>query len=341
MRSQFINIQNKFPKISRISWGAILAGAITAVVVAFLLNLLGLGIGLTTIDPMTEAKPLDGLGTGTLIWWGISNLAALFIGGMVAGRMCGLPMNSDGGLHGFLAWALYLILSLYLVSSTVGGIFNGFERTASAIFSNSDAEKIAQAIKDAETQGRDNTSISIDQIKRQAFELLNKAERVDILPNDTSTEVRQAINEVESDSQKFLKDLNVDEKIDEFVNDISVELDNNGNLKIQADGTKDILNKQQIKKYLAENTDLTRAEIEGVITKWDRKISTAVSKAELNYQKVKRKATKAADETADAVGTFSIIIFFLLLIGAGAAFAGGAVGSPFHTVEEEHIENNR
>ena len=45
MRSQYINIQNKFPRLSRISWGAILAGTLTAVAVSFLLNMLGLGIG--------------------------------------------------------------------------------------------------------------------------------------------------------------------------------------------------------------------------------------------------------------------------------------------------------
>ncbi len=104
MRNQYV--QNKFPKISRISWGAIFAGALAAITVSFLLNMLGLGIGLTTIDPLTETNPLDGLGTGTIIWWGVSNLAALFMGGMVAGRMSGLPANSEGGASRFLGVVL-------------------------------------------------------------------------------------------------------------------------------------------------------------------------------------------------------------------------------------------
>jgi hypothetical protein len=340
MRNQLISIQNKFPKISRISWGAIFAGALTAIVVAFLLNLLGLGIGLTTIDPMTETKPFEGLGTGTLIWWGISNLAALFIGGMVAGRMSGLPANSDGGLHGFLAWALYLIISFYLVTSTIGGIFNGMASAASSIFTQSDASKIAQALQNAEQQGTDNTNTSINSIKRDAFQLISKAERYNILPDNASNEVRQGINEVERDSQRFLNDLNLDENIEDFFNDLSIELDDNGDLTINAQGADEILNQEEIKDYLAENTELSEAEINGVINKWDRKIERTVDKAEAYYAEVKRKTTKVADETADAAGKYGIIAFFLFLIGAGAAFAGGAVGSPFLTVEEEHLEEN-
>ena len=36
--------------IKRVSWGAIFAGAVVAIVTQFLLNLLGLGLGLTTFE---------------------------------------------------------------------------------------------------------------------------------------------------------------------------------------------------------------------------------------------------------------------------------------------------
>ncbi|MDT0293013.1 hypothetical protein ACFQ3R_09945 [Mesonia ostreae] len=252
MRNQLINIQNKFPKISRISWGAILAGTLTAIVVAFLLNLLGLGIGLTTIDPMTEANPMDGLGTGTLIWWAVSNLAALFIGGMVAGRMCGMPANSDGGLHGFLAWSLYLILSIYLVTSTIGGVFNGMASAASSIFTDTKAENFAQALQKAEDKGNKDANYSLEKLKQDAFQLINRAERNNILPNDASEEVRGTMNEVQSDSQAFMNDLNLDENIEEFFNELTVDLDKNGDLTINAESADEILNKEEIKDYLAE-----------------------------------------------------------------------------------------
>ncbi|MGJ8594112.1 MAG: TIGR04086 family membrane protein [Aquaticitalea sp.] len=339
MKSQYINIQNKIPRISRISWGAILAGTLTAIVVAFLLNMLGLGIGLTTIDPMTEANPLDGLGTGTIVWWALANLAALFIGGMVAGRMSGLPSNSDGGLHGFLAWGLYLLISIQLVTSTIGGIFNGMASAASSVFSDSTATNVAQALQDAKDKGSEDTTFSIEKIKKEALQLIEKAEKRNILPDDASEETKGTLNEAQRDSRAFINDLNLDENIDEFFNDISVDLDDNGNLTITADGADEILNREDIKNYLVQNTELSEAEINGVIEKWNNKIDTAVNKAERYYEKAKTKAIRITDEAADAAGKYSIILFFLFLLGAGAAFAGGAVGSPYLTVEEEHIED--
>ena len=340
MRNQYIEIKNKMPKISRVSWGAIFAGALTAIVVSFLLNLLGLGMGLSTIDPMTEANTLDGLATNTLVWWGASNVAALFIGGMVAGRMSGLPSNSDGGLHGFLAWGLYLILSFWLITSTIGSIFNGMASAASSIFTDSKATNFAQALEQARDKGNDEANFSIQSIKRQAFQLINTAERNNILPDDASTEVRSTLNNVQKDTQAFINDLDLEENIDEFFNELSIDLDEDGNLSITAEGADEILNKAEIKTYLAENTELSEAEINGVIEKWDRKIDRAVNKAEQYYETVKVKVTKASDAAADTAGKYSIIAFFLLLLGAGAAFGGGALASPYNTVGEEHVDDN-
>jgi len=65
-----------------------------------LLNLLGAGIGLTSVNPATEPDTMEGLGVGTTIWWVVSNLIALFVGGLVAGRMAGFVNLIDGALHG-------------------------------------------------------------------------------------------------------------------------------------------------------------------------------------------------------------------------------------------------
>ncbi len=338
MKNQYIEIRNSRNKYSRISWGAVLAGTLTAVTVVFLLGMLGFGIGLTTIDPMTETNSLDGLGTGTIVWWGVTNVVALIIGGMVAGRMSGLPSNSDGGLHGFLAWGLYTVLSLYLVTSAIGGVFNGLASTASSIFGDSTATNIAEQLNSAQEKGKESSSLSLENIKKDAFQLIRKAERNNVLPNDASEEVRSTLNEAQRDGSKLLNDLNLDENIDEFFNELSIDLDKNGDLTINAGDAGDILNKEEIRDYLIENTQLSEAEINGVIEKWDTKINRAIDKAEATYQKVKREAVETADKTADAVGEFSIVFFFLLLLGAGAAFFGGAIGSPILTVDEEHRE---
>ena len=110
----------------RISWGAVIAGVTLALVVQVLLAMLGAGLGLSTVDPAGGGSPdAQTFGTAAGIWWGVSMLIALYIGGWVAGHMAGFPEKSDGRLHGLLVWGLTILLMLYLLSSAVGGVIGG------------------------------------------------------------------------------------------------------------------------------------------------------------------------------------------------------------------------
>jgi hypothetical protein len=339
MKKKDTNFDNMAAKVSRISWGAILAGTLTALVVVSMLNLLGLGIGFSTIDPMTESDPLNGLGTGTLIWLGLSNLVALFVGGMVAGRMSGYPSKSDGGLHGFLSWALFALVSFFLITSAVGTMVNGLSSAVSGVFGGSQNDRVKVILDEAQQKGEDDTTLSYENIKKEAFQLINKAERYNILPEDASENTRQTVNETEKEAKQAFNDLNLDQNIDNFFNDLSFDLDENGDLKITVDGGVDFLNKEDLKNYLAENTGLSEAEINGMIKKWDKNIEMAVDKAEMYYAKAKQKAIKYSDIAADALATASIVAFIIFFLGALAAFFGGATGSPLQTVSEERRED--
>ncbi len=341
MKRQYNGIENSISKISRISWAAIFAGAITAITVAFMLNILGIGIGLTTINPMTDQNTFDGLGTGTMIWWGLSNLVALFIGGLVAGRMSGLPSNSDGGLHGFLSWALYTLVSIYILTSAIGGILSGVTGAVSSIFSDSKGTNIAEQIQKAQDKGESETTASYDKIKKDAFQLINKAENYGVISDDASKDVKQTVNDVKGDSKDFLKNLDLEENADKFFNELSFNLNDKGDLKITVEGNKDFINKDEIKNYLTENTELSEDEINGVINKWDKKINTAVDKAEKYYAETKAKVAEYTEKAANTAGTISIVAFFIFLLGALAAFFGGATGSPKYTVDEEQIREDR
>ena len=338
MKTSYTNFNNAATKLSRISWGAILAGTLTALAVASMLNLLGLGIGFSTINPMTEADPLKGLGTGTLIWLGVSNLIALFLGGIVAGRMSGYPAKSDGGLHGFLSWALFALISFYLITTTVGTLVNGMAGAVSGLFGGNNKD-VKVVVDEARDKGQKNASLSYDNIKKEAFQLINKAERYNVLPEDASTEAREALNDTEADAKKAFNDLNLDKNIDEFFNDLSFNLDESGNLKITVEGEKDFFNKEELKRYLAENTKLDEAEINGLINKWDTKIKKAVDKAEKYYSEAKQKAIEYSDKAADALATVSLVAFAVFVLGALAAFFGGTIGSPMLTVLEERRED--
>src|SRR5262245_19582772 len=86
----------------RMSWGAIFAGAVSALGLWALLYVFGLAIGLSTIGE-NSVKPAS---VFTGIWALITPLVALFVGGWVAGRGAGIVTRPVGGVHGLVVWAL-------------------------------------------------------------------------------------------------------------------------------------------------------------------------------------------------------------------------------------------
>lgn len=111
--------------IRRVSWGAVLAGVVVAFAIGLLLNVLGLAIGLSTVDPAQEAgNAAEGLAIGALIWAIVASLIALFAGGWVAGHLAGVPARLDGALNGLVTWGLVTLLTLWFVTMGVGAIIN-------------------------------------------------------------------------------------------------------------------------------------------------------------------------------------------------------------------------
>jgi hypothetical protein len=113
--------------VSRLNVGAIVAAALVALIIDLALNLLGLGIGMNSINPRygeDSATPQE-LGTGAIAWVAITTAISLFIGGWLAGRFAGLPNDLDGLLHGLVTWALCTLVSVSLLATTAGRILSG------------------------------------------------------------------------------------------------------------------------------------------------------------------------------------------------------------------------
>lgn len=107
--------------LQRLSWGAVIAGALLALATEIVFYLGGLTLGLAAIDPTTNTG--DGANNaataGVILWNAVSTLIALFLGGWVAAYLAGIPTILDGVIHGLLAWSLLTIITL--IGLTVGG----------------------------------------------------------------------------------------------------------------------------------------------------------------------------------------------------------------------------
>lgn len=112
--------------INQVAWGAIFAGVAIALVAQLLLNMVGLGIGLATLDPGTSDNPsAGGFSIGAGLWWVLSGIIASFLGGWIAGRLAGKPQESTGGWHGLTTWAVTSLVVVYLLTSAIGGLIGG------------------------------------------------------------------------------------------------------------------------------------------------------------------------------------------------------------------------
>ncbi len=171
----------------RISWGAVIGGVLMVVAIQLLLSMLVNGIGLTTIDPAQGAAGSPEAGTlsiGAVVWWAVSYLVALVIGGYVAARLAGAWEKTDGVLHGLLTWALALVVSFWLLTSAIGSVIGGaFNVVGNAV------SGISSTVADAAPQVAGATGLSADQVQQQVQELLRPADQTNQSPEAAQREL--------------------------------------------------------------------------------------------------------------------------------------------------------
>jgi hypothetical protein len=111
---------------NRVSWGAVLAGVMVALVSQLILNLIGIGIGAASFDATSNANPSgSSFSIAAGMWWALSGILAALAGGYTAGRLSGRPTETSGPWHGLTSWAVTTLLVFYLLSTSVGAIVGG------------------------------------------------------------------------------------------------------------------------------------------------------------------------------------------------------------------------
>ncbi len=104
-----------------ISWSSILAGALIALAVLVLLSATALAAGLV-VAPVGEGVELRFGPVVSSIVTGLFIVLAFGAGGLTAVWAAGLVEPGPAILHGFLVWALALLLMLALVAMGLGGL---------------------------------------------------------------------------------------------------------------------------------------------------------------------------------------------------------------------------
>ncbi len=107
---------------SRISWGAVLAGAAVAAATALLLSLLGAALGAGSISDLQAASGDVARGAGGGLWTIINLALSMAFGGYVASRLSGTHSHLDGELHGITMWAAAILIGALALAHLVGPV---------------------------------------------------------------------------------------------------------------------------------------------------------------------------------------------------------------------------
>lgn len=107
----------------RISWGAIIAGAIVSLMCETLLNFLGLGLNLSafTLDGVSALN----LGIGAIVWLVVSGIISAWICGWFTGKFSRITCGFERGCNGLVAWSLAMLITIMVTVAGAGATMGG------------------------------------------------------------------------------------------------------------------------------------------------------------------------------------------------------------------------
>ncbi len=108
-----------------IDWPTVFAGALVAVALGFLLNVLGLAIGASAFNPYRLAAQEDVITIGGGLYVVFAQLVALQLGAYVASRAARYPDHVGGLLTGLVVWALSVVGAVVIASFAAGAVSSG------------------------------------------------------------------------------------------------------------------------------------------------------------------------------------------------------------------------
>ena len=132
---------------TRISWGAILAGAMVALGMYFLLSTLAAAVGMSVSDRGDPTK----LEIGAVVWTFLTTVAALFVGGLVTSLFTAGENKTEAMLYGAIMWAVLVVILLHLGTAGVRTGFNAMAASAHSV-QMSPAPNTGNAEQDAENR---------------------------------------------------------------------------------------------------------------------------------------------------------------------------------------------
>jgi predicted nucleic acid-binding protein len=331
-----IGSANHEPMRRKVSWGAVIAGTVVALAAMIVLGLLGLGIGLWSVEPGGEKDTVAGMATGTVIWSVISMLLSLFAGGYVAARMSASWERQNAVLHGVLVWAVATIFMIWGATSAISTVF----RTAAGALG-SISSGIASMAEKAIPDQMPEINLPDVEMRDLPPELQQTLRRQGMTAENFKRESREAFrNVISKQEQARLRDAATNTAQDilrspgDAISDIESRIDS----LVGQGGVISTEDRTELMQVLENRLGITEAEAEQMAARWEKQAKQVYADAEQALADARKKAIDAGDTMTDAVGKAAIVTMFGLLLGAAAAAGGAAIGRREHPYEDDEWE---
>ncbi|EML6555752.1 hypothetical protein R8O75_005609 [Klebsiella michiganensis] len=283
---------------SAVSWGAIFAGAAAAASLALMLLMLGAGLGLTSISPWENQGLAAGtVGIAAIAWLTFTQIVASGMGGYLAGRLRTKWVDTHTNeiyfrdtAHGFLTWAVALLVSAVLLTTTISSLIGGSAKVVGSVAGGATATAVNNAGEGSSMLSKS----SMEYFTRSLFRASGStpAGNSNASGNDVMAMNQPAPPKAESPAQ-------LAEVTGIFANSIY-----SGALP------KDDLT--YVAQLVSQNTGISQQEAE-------QRVQAVYDKAQANLKEAKDKAQQAADAARKTTSYVTLWSFISLLIGAFVA----------------------
>ncbi|MBS0930128.1 hypothetical protein [Klebsiella michiganensis] len=283
---------------SAVSWGAIFAGAAAAASLALMLLMLGAGLGLTSISPWENQGLAAGtVGIAAIAWLTFTQIVASGMGGYLAGRLRTKWVDTHTNeiyfrdtAHGFLTWAVALLVSAVLLTTTISSLIGGSAKIVGSVAGGATATAVNNAGEGSSMLSKS----SMEYFTRSLFRASGStpAGNSNASGNDAMAMNQPVPPKAESPAQ-------LAEVTGIFANSIY-----SGALP-QDDLT-------YVAQLVSQNTGISQQEAE-------QRVQAVYDKAQANLKEAKDKAQQAADAARKTTSYVTLWSFISLLIGAFVA----------------------
>ena len=339
-----IEREGKLEAGRNLSWGSIIAGAVSGAAVFTVLSLLTAALGFG-IFSATSANPFAGIGFFTGLWTAITLIVSFCVGGFVAGYAA----RSTGLLHGAITWAVTVLLLFTLVFNAVATTL-GIAGQAAGAVAGTAANVAGSALSGAGDAASSAIGAAVDKVGEglgdvDTAELQGNLEKYladtdvkELQPDYLEGQVKESKDEIAAAVKSIaLNPENAGAEIDKLTKSLSKK----------AETIANAADEDAIASAVAENSDLSEAEAKEIgkniydeldkasvetskaINQASDKINELAKEAKLTADETVEKAKKGADKASNAVSIGSVLTFLGLIAALAISAIAGRKGEEF------------